>query len=166
MNGVSHMLPFVVAGGIFIAIAFLIDTIAGNAGTDNFGSVNAVAAWFKTIGGVAFNLMVPILAGYIAYAIADRPGLLVGMVGGFLATSGATFADPGALDTIPSGFLGGMLAGFAGGYMMLLVEKLCEKMPRALEGIKPVLVFPPAGATSSTPPSPRRTTPSNRVSKA
>lgn len=145
MNGVSHMLPFVVAGGIFIAIAFLIDTIAGNAGTDNFGSVNAVAAWFKTIGGVAFNLMVPILAGYIAYAIADRPGLLVGMVGGFLATSGATFADPGALDTIPSGFLGGMLAGFAGGYMMLLVEKLCEKMPRALEGIKPVLVFPLSG---------------------
>ena len=146
MNGVSHMLPFVVAGGIFIAIAFLIDTFAGNAGTDTFGSGNAVAAWFKTIGGYSFNLMVPILAGYIAYAIADRPGLLVGLVGGFLATSGATFALPGGGDgCIPSGFLGGLLAGFAGGYLMLLIEKMCEKMPRALEGIKPVLIYPLAG---------------------
>lgn len=143
MNGVSHMLPFVVAGGIFIAIAFLIDTFAGNAGTADFGSVNPVAAWFKTIGGYAFNVMVPILAGFIAMSIADRPGLLVGLVGGFLATSGSTFALPGG--DVPSGFLGGLLAGFAGGYLLLLVEKLCDKMPASLEGIKPVLIYPLAG---------------------
>ncbi|MBR6408315.1 MAG: PTS sugar transporter subunit IIA [Clostridia bacterium] len=143
MNGVSHMLPFVVAGGIFIAIAFLIDTFAGNAGSADFGSVNAVAAWFKTIGGFAFNLMVPILAGFIALSIADRPGLLVGMVGGFLATAGATFPLPGG--DVPSGFLGGLLAGFAGGYMMLGIEKMCSKFPRSLEGIKPVLVYPLLG---------------------
>lgn len=145
MNGVSHMLPFVVGGGIFIAIAFLIDTIAGNAGTADFGTVNAAAAWFKNIGGVAFNLMVPILAGFIAMSIADRPGLLVGLVGGLLATSGATFADPAAANTIPSGFLGGLLAGFAGGYLLLLLERLCDKMPASLEGIKPVLIYPLAG---------------------
>lgn len=143
MNGVSHMLPFVVAGGIFIAIAFLIDTMAGNAGTADFGTVNPAAAWFKTIGGYAFNLMVPVLSGYIAMSIADRPGLLVGLVGGFLATAGSTFASPGG--DIPSGFLGGLLAGFAGGYLMLLLEKLCDKMPRSLEGIKPVLIYPLAG---------------------
>lgn len=143
MNGVSHMLPFVVGGGIFIAIAFLIDTIAGNAGSADFGTVNAVAAWFKTIGGVAFNVMVPILAGFIAMSIADRPGLLVGLVGGFLATSGATFAAPGG--DVPSGFLGGLLAGFAGGYLLLGLEKLCDKMPASLEGIKPVLIYPLAG---------------------
>lgn len=143
MNGVSHMLPFVVAGGIFIAIAFLIDTISGNAGTADFGMVNPAAAWFKTIGGYAFNLMVPILAGYIAMSIADRPGLLVGLVGGLLATAGSTFALPSG--DIPSGFLGGLLAGFAGGYIMLLLEKLCDKMPRSLEGIKPVLIYPLAG---------------------
>ena len=143
MNGVSHMLPFVVAGGIFIAIAFLIDTFAGNAGDSNFGSVNAVAAWFKTIGGVAFNLMVPILSGFIAMSIADRPGLLVGLVGGFLATAGATFPLPGG--DVPSGFLGGLLAGFVGGYMMLGIEKMCSNFPRALEGIKPVLVYPLLG---------------------
>lgn len=143
MNGVSHMLPFVVAGGIFIAIAFLIDTMAGNAGTADFGTVNPAAAWFKTIGGYAFNLMVPVLSGYIAMSIADRPGLLVGLVGGLLATAGSTFASPGG--DIPSGFLGGLLAGFAGGYLMLLLEKLCDKMPRSLEGIKPVLIYPIAG---------------------
>lgn len=143
MNGVSHMLPFVVGGGIFIAIAFLIDTIAGNAGTADFGTVNAAAAWFKTIGGVAFNVMVPILAGFIAMSIADRPGLLVGLAGGFLATSGATFASPGG--DVPSGFLGGLLAGFAGGYLLLGIEKLCDKMPASLEGIKPVLIYPLAG---------------------
>ena len=143
MNGVSHMLPFVVAGGIFIAIAFLIDTFAGNAGDSNFGSVNEIAAWFKTIGGVAFNLMVPILAGFIAMSIADRPGLLVGLVGGFLATAGSTFALPGG--DVPSGFLGGLLAGFVGGYMMLGIEKMCSNFPRSLEGIKPVLVYPLLG---------------------
>lgn len=143
MNGVSHMLPFVVAGGIFIAIAFLIDTMAGNAGTADFGTVNPAAAWFKTIGGYAFNLMVPVLSGFIAMSIADRPGLLAGLVGGFLATAGSTFASPGG--DIPSGFLGGLLAGFASGYIMLLLEKLCDKMPHSLEGIKPVFIYPIAG---------------------
>lgn len=147
MNGVSHMLPFVVAGGIFIAIAFLIDAASGvqAAGNSAFGTVNPVAAWFKNIGGYAFNFMIPILAGFIAQSIADRPGLLVGFVGGFLATNGATFIDPGAAATIPSGFLGALLAGFAGGYLMLALEKLCDKLPNALEGIKPVLLYPLAG---------------------
>ena len=147
MNGVSHMLPFVVAGGIFIAIAFLID-IACGPGTRRhsaFGTVTPAAAWFKTLGGVAFNLMVPILSGFIAMSIADRPGLLVGLVGGFLATSGATFMDPAAAETVPSGFLGGLLAGFVGGYLMLGIEKMCDKMPKALEGIKPVLIYPLLG---------------------
>lgn len=181
MNGVSHMLPFVVAGGIFIAIAFLIDTASGvqAAGNSAFGTVNPVAAWFKNIGGYAFNFMIPILAGFIARSIADRPGLLVGFVGGFLATNGATFFNPGATGTndvllgllskvvsgemsindafasaeatasqiavVPSGFLGALLAGFAGGYLMLALEKLCDKLPNALEGIKPVLIYPLGG---------------------
>lgn len=147
MNGVSHMLPFVVAGGIFIAIAFLIDAASGvqAAGNSAFGTVNPIAAWFKTIGGYAFNFMLPILAGFIARSIADRPGLLVGFVGGFLASNGATFADPVAASAIPSGFLGALLAGFAGGYLMLALEKLCDKLPDALEGIKPVLLYPLAG---------------------
>lgn len=147
MNGVSHMLPFVVAGGIFIAIAFLIDSAMGVSaeGNSSFGTVTPVANWFKTIGGYAFNFMLPILAGFIAKSIADRPGLLVGFVGGFLASNGATFADPSAVDTVPSGFLGALLAGFAGGYLMLLVEKLCDFLPDSLEGIKPVLIYPLAG---------------------
>lgn len=145
MNGVSHMLPFVVAGGIFIAVAFLIDAAAGVKGGADFGSHTAAAAWFKTIGGYAFNFMLPLLAGFIAMSIADRPGLLVGIVGGLLASNGATFADPGAAATIPSGFLGALLAGFIGGWLMKQCMKLCEKMPRSLEGIKPVLVFPLAG---------------------
>lgn len=148
MNGVSHMLPFVVAGGILIALAFLIDTAMGvnpqEAG-GNFGVVTPVAAWLKNIGGYAFNFMIPILAGFIAMSIADRPGLLVGFVGGFLATNGATFVNPGADGTIPSGFLGALLAGFVGGYLMLGIEKLCEKLPNSLEGIKPVLIYPLAG---------------------
>ncbi len=145
MNGVSHMLPFVVAGGIFIAIAFLIDTIAGYgaSGSGDFGTITPAAAFFKTIGNYAFTLMVPILAGYIARSIADRPGLLVGLVGGFLAINGSTFALPGG--DVPSGFLGGLLAGFAGGYMMLGIEKLCDKLPHSLEGIKPVLIYPLLG---------------------
>ena len=89
--------------------------------------------------------MVPILSGFIAMSIADRPGLLVGLVGGFLATSGATFMDPAAAETVPSGFLGGLLAGFVGGYLMLGIEKMCDKMPKALEGIKPVLIYPLLG---------------------
>ena len=147
MNGVSHMLPFVVAGGIFIAIAFLIDTACGveAAGNSSFGSVNPVAAWFKTIGGYSFNFMLPLLAGFIAMSIADRPGLLVGIVGGLLASNGATFVDPGAGKTIPSGFLGALLAGFLAGLLMKLFEKLCEHLPQALEGIKPVLLYPLAG---------------------
>ena len=148
MNGVSHMLPFVVAGGILIALAFLIDTAMGvdpQAAGSNFGVVTPVAAWLKNIGGYAFNFMIPILAGFIAMSIADRPGLLVGFVGGFLATNGATFADPGAAHTVPSGFLGALLAGFVGGYLMLGIEKLCDKLPHALEGIKPVLIYPIAG---------------------
>ena len=143
MNGVSHMLPFVVAGGIFIALAFLIDTIAGAPKDSSFGTATPVAAWFKTIGGYAFNFMVPILAGFIAMSIADRPGLLVGLTGGFIATLGSTFASPAG--DIPSGFLGGLLAGFAGGYMMLGIEKLCDRLPKSLEGIKPVLIYPLLG---------------------
>lgn len=148
MNGVSNMLPFVVAGGIFIALAFLIDTAMGvnpqEAG-GNFGVVTPIAAWLKNIGGYAFNFMIPILAGFIAKSIADRPGFLVGVVGGLLATNGATFMDPGAAETVPSGFLGALLAGFVGGYLMKLLERLCDKMPRVLEGIKPVLIYPLAG---------------------
>lgn len=143
MNGVSHMLPFVVAGGIFIALAFLIDTIAGVPQNADFGTVTPLAAWFKTIGNTVFNFMVPILAGFIAMSIADRPGLLVGFAGGSLAILGSTFAAPGG--DIPSGFLGGLLAGFAGGYLMLGIEKLCDKLPKALEGIKPVLIYPLIG---------------------
>ena len=143
MNGVSNMLPFTVAGGIFIAIAFLIDTIAGAPQDGDFGTHTAAAAFFKTIGGFAFNFMVPVLAGYIGKSIADRPGFLVGLVGGFLATTGSTFAN--IAGDVPSGFLGALLAGFAGGFIMLGIEKLCDKMPNALNGIKPVLIYPLAG---------------------
>lgn len=145
MNGVSHMLPFVVAGGIFIAIAFLIDAVAGAPQDGNFGSATPVAAWFKSIGGVAFGFMLPILAGFISMSIADRPGLLVGFVGGSLAAVGATFAAPGGDSTSVSGFLGALLAGFVAGWLIKMVEKLCEHLPRALEGIKPVLIYPLAG---------------------
>ncbi len=145
MNGVSHMLPFVVAGGIFIAIAFLIDAAAGAPQDGNFGSATPVAAWFKSIGGVAFGFMLPILAGFISMSIADRPGLLVGFVGGSLAAVGATFAAPGGDSTSVSGFLGALLAGFIAGWLIKMVEKLCEHLPHALEGIKPVLIYPLAG---------------------
>ncbi len=143
MNGVSNMLPFVVAGGIFIALAFLIDTIAGAPQDANFGTHTAAAEFLKTIGGYAFNFMVPILAAYIGMSIADRPGFLVGLVGGYLATTGSTFASVGG--DIPSGFLGALLAGFVGGYLMLGIEKLCDHMPKALNGIKPVLIYPLVG---------------------
>ena len=138
MNGVSNMLPFTVAGGIFIALAFLIDTIAGAPQDSNLGTYTAAAAFFKTIGGFAFNFMVPVLAAFIGKSIADRPGFLVGLVGGYLATTGSTFANV-------AGFLGSLLAGFAGGFLMLGIEKLCDKMPKALNGIKPVLIYPLAG---------------------
>ena len=143
MNGVSNMLPFTVAGGIFIALAFLIDTIAGAPQDSNFGTYTALAAFFKNIGGYAFSFMIPVLAGYIGKSIADRPGFLVGLVGGFLATTGSTFAN--IAGEVPSGFLGALLAGFAGGYIMLGIEKLCDHMPKSLNGIKPVLIYPLAG---------------------
>lgn len=143
MNGVSNMLPFTVAGGIFIALAFLIDSIGGAPQDSGFGTHLAAAAWFKTIGGYAFNFMIPILAGYIGKSIADRPGLLVGMAGGAMAVSGATFTSP--TGDVPSGFLGALLAGFIGGFLTLMLEKACDKMPKALNGIKPVLIYPLGG---------------------
>lgn len=143
MNGVSNMLPFTVAGGIFIALAFLIDSLGGAPQDCNFGTHLAAAAWFKTIGGYAFQFMVPILAGYIGLSIADRPGLLVGMAGGAMAAAGATFANPGG--NVPSGFLGALLAGFLGGYLMLALEKACNGLPKSLNGIKPVLIYPLGG---------------------
>ena len=143
MNGVSNMLPFTVAGGIFIALAFLIDSLMGAPQDADFGTHTAVAAFFKTIGGYAFNFMVPVLAGYIGKSIADRPGFLVGLVGGYLATTGSTFAAVGG--DVPSGFLGALLAGFLGGYLMLWIERLCDGLPKSLNGIKPVLIYPLAG---------------------
>ena len=141
MEGVSHMLPFVIGGGILIAIAFLLDDYSID--PSNFGSNTPVAAWFKAIGGAAFNFMLPILAGFIARGIADRPGLAVGFVGGALAASGATFANPGG--NIPSAFLGALVAGFAAGYIVLGIKKVTDKLPAALEGIKPVLIYPLCG---------------------
>ncbi|MEE1186490.1 MAG: fructose-specific PTS transporter subunit EIIC [Acutalibacteraceae bacterium] len=143
MNGVSNMLPFTVAGGIFIALAFLIDSLGGAPQDADFGTHLAAAAWFKTIGGYAFNFMIPILGGYIGKSIADRPGLLVGMAGGAMAVSGATFASPSG--DVSSGFLGALLAGFIGGYLMLFLEKICDRLPKALNGIKPVLIYPLGG---------------------
>ena len=144
MNGVSHMLPFVVGGGILIALAFLFDDAAINPA--NFGMNTPVAAFFKTVGNAAFSFMLPILAGYIAYSIADRPGLAVGFVGGYLASVGTSFwtISTGSAP-IPAGFLGALLAGFAGGYFMLGLRKACDKLPRSLEGIKPILIYPLIG---------------------
>ncbi len=141
MNGVSHMLPFVIGGGILIAIAFLLDDYSID--PSNFGSNTPVAAWFKSIGGAAFGFMLPILAGFIAQSIADRPGLAVGFVGGYLASTGATFVSPGG--DVPSAFLGALVAGFVGGYIVLGLRKVCEVLPPALEGIKPVLIYPLIG---------------------
>ena len=141
MNGVSHMLPFVIGGGILIAIAFLLDDYSID--PSNFGSNTPVAAWFKSIGGTAFGFMLPILAGFIAQSIADRPGLAVGFVGGALASTGATFAAPSG--DVPSAFLGALVAGFAAGYLVKWMEKICDKLPQALGGIKPVLIYPLCG---------------------
>lgn len=143
MNGVSHMLPFVVGGGILIAIAFLLDDYSID--PSNFGMNTPVAAWFKTIGGYAFSFMLPVLSGYIAMSIADRPGLVVGFVGGYLASLGSTFADPMATNTVAAGFLGALLAGFVGGYIVVGLRKLCQPLPKSLDGIKPVLIYPLAG---------------------
>ena len=142
MNGVSHMLPFVVGGGVLIAIGFLIDTFAGNAGTDSFGFTNPVASVIFWIGKAAFAFMLPILAGYISMSIADRPGLLPGIVGGNLATTGATLASPTGDDTAVSGFLGALLAGFVAGLLVNLIKKAFGWLPKSMDGIKPVFIFP------------------------
>lgn len=139
MNGVSHMLPFVVGGGILIALAFLIDglcvdmTALSAAERANFGTITPTAALFKNIGNAAFGFMLPVLAGYIAMAIGDRPALALGFVGGYLASNGK------------SGFLGALVAGFLAGYVILGLRKACEKLPEALEKIAPVLVYPVVG---------------------
>ena len=143
MNGVSYMLPFVVGGGILIAIAFLLDDYSINPA--NFGMNTPLAAFFKTVGGQAFNFMLPILAGYIAMSIADRPGLAVGFVGGVLAKDGYAFnnlMDFANSNPVSSGFIGALIAGFVGGYIVVLLKKLFSKLPASLEGIKPVLLYP------------------------
>ena len=169
MSGVSHMLPFVIGGGIMIALAFLIDTICGygSTGGSNFGTCTPLSAFFKYVGDLSMGLMVPVLAGYIAYSIADRPGLAVGFTGGLLASSGNEsiakyiwagaslspfqnfiskfgFVGEGSGNTV-SGFLGGILAGFLAGYIVLLLKKMCSKFPQSLEGIKPTLIYPLVG---------------------
>lgn len=139
MNGVSHMLPFVVGGGILIAIAFLIDGFSVDLNSlpadqrANFGTITQAAAMFKGIGGTAFGFMLPILAGFIAMSIADRPGLAVGFVGGSIAANGI------------SGFLGALVAGFVAGYIVLLLKKIFSKLPESLDGMKPVLLYPLLG---------------------
>ena len=170
MSGVSHMLPFVIGGGILVALAFLVDTIAGYGATGggDFGSITPLAAFLKYVGGLAMGLMVPVLAGYIAYAIADRPGLAVGFVGGIIAASGNailanyTFAEGVLLDgkavggfgqflmkfafqnggNTVSGFLGGIVAGFLAGFIVLGLQKIGNKLPSALDGLKPTLIYP------------------------
>lgn len=138
MNGVSHMLPFVVGGGILIALAFLVDSFyyqsIGKAFDGNFGSLHPIANLLKAkIGGVAFSFMLPVLSGFIAMSIADRPGLAVGFVGGSIAASGK------------SGFLGALAAGFLAGYLVNLLKKVCKNMPHSLEGTKPILIYPVFG---------------------
>ncbi len=139
MNGVSHMLPFVVGGGILIAIAFLIDGFSVDLNSlpadqrANFGTITQAAAMFKGIGGTAFGFMLPILAGFIAMSIADRPGLAVGFVGGSIAANGT------------SGFLGALVAGFVAGYIVLLLKKVFSRLPESLDGMKPVLLYPLLG---------------------
>ena len=146
MNGVSHMLPFVVGGGVLIALGFLIDTIAGNANVGgNFGFTNPIASVVFWIGKAAFAFMLPILAGYIAQSIADRPGLLPGIVGGYLATTGATLTSPTGDDTAISGFLGALLAGFIAGIIVNLLKKAFKWMPKSMDGIKPVFLYPLLG---------------------
>lgn len=139
MNGVSHMLPFVIGGGILIALSFLFD--GANAGTDVFGTGNPLSKFLNLVGNVSFGMMFPILSGYIAMSIAERPALMPGIVGGLLAKAGTSVFAAEA-DWIPSGFFGALLAGFIAGYLMLLIEKAFAKLPRALEGTKPVLIYP------------------------
>lgn len=148
MSGVSHMLPFVVGGGIMIALAFLLDDYTINPG--NFGMNTPVAAFFKTVGVSAFSYMLPILAAYIAYSIADRPGLAVGFAGGVLAMNGTSFTGiaAGATDGVSGGFLAALLAGFVAGYVVRFLENITEKLPRALNGIRPMLIYPLCGILS------------------
>ena len=145
MSGVTHMLPFVVGGGILIAIAFLLDDYSINPA--NFGMNTPIAAFFKTIGGMAFDFMLLILSGYIAMSIGDRPGLVVGFVGGAIAKAGTTFTSFSNPDEVlvSSGFLGALLAGFIGGYVILLLKKIFSFMPKSLEGIRTILIYPVAG---------------------
>ena len=142
MNGVSHMLPFVIGGGILIALAFLFDDYSINPA--NFGKNTPLAAYLKTVGEQAFGMMLPILAGFIAMSIADRPGLAVGLVAGLIAKMGSTFANPAGGD-VNAGFLGALFAGFVGGYIVVGLRKLFSKLPKSLEGIKPVLLYPVIG---------------------
>lgn len=145
MNGVTHMLPFVVGGGILIAIAFLLDDYSID--PSNFGMNTPIAAFFKTIGGIAFDFMLCILSGYIAMSIADRPGLAVGFVGGAVAKAGTTFASLTNPDVtlVSSGFLGALIAGFIGGYVVLLLRKVFSFLPKSLESVKPILIYPVGG---------------------
>ncbi|MDY6351430.1 MAG: fructose-specific PTS transporter subunit EIIC [Lachnospiraceae bacterium] len=168
MAGVSAMLPFVIGGGILTAIAFLIDTILGfgTTGGSNFGSMVPLSAFFKYSGGLAMSLMVPVLAGFIAYSIADKPGLAVGFLGGLLAANGNALADnfakiwpdglggfQGFIDRFAfqhsgntvSGFLGGIAVGFLAGYIVLWLEKSTEKLPKSVQGIRPMLIYPVIG---------------------
>ena len=142
MNGVSHMLPFVIGGGILIALAFLFDDYSIDPA--NFGKNTPLAAYLKTIGEQAFGMMLPVLSGFIAMSIADRPGLAVGFVGGLVAKMGMTFANPAGGD-VNAGFLGALLAGFIGGYLILLLKKVFSGLPKSLEGIKPILLYPVLG---------------------
>lgn len=142
MNGVSHMLPFVIGGGILIALAFLFDDYTID--PSNFGKNTPIAAYLKTVGEFSFGMMLPILAGYIAMSIADRPGLAVGFIGGMVANAGVTFSNPAGGD-VNAGFLGALFAGFVGGYIVLGLKKVCSKIPHSLEGIKPMLIYPVAG---------------------
>lgn len=174
MSGVSHMLPFVVGGGILVALAFLLDTVMGYGSVGgSFGSATPISAFLKNAGGLAMGLMVPVLAGYIAYSIADRPGLAVGFLGGLFASSGnpvlfgsdgsasflfsdqATggflgfiksfaFAGPNSGNTV-SGFLGGIAAGFLAGYIVLMLQKWTENLPKSMQGIRPILIYPLVG---------------------
>lgn len=139
MNGVSHMLPFVIGGGILIALSFIFDS--ANAGTEIFGNGNPVSKFLNLVGNTSFGMMFPVLSGYIAMSIADRPALMPGIVGGLLAKAGTSVFLPEA-EWISSGFFGALIAGFVAGYLMLLVKKALEKLPQALEGTKPVLLYP------------------------
>lgn len=145
MNGVSHMLPFVIGGGILIAIAFLLDDYSID--PSNFGKNTMIATFFKTAGDAAFGFMLPILAGYIAMSIADRPGLLAGFVGGYIANQGITFASAfdSSVEVISGGFLGALFAGFVAGYLVLLLKKATEKLPASMDGIRPMLIYPVLG---------------------